>query len=141
MGLTFCGTVFACAARNGVLACGSCADNRVRVIELANPHELAVEVNSDESPYQVFGGLWSVAKLAFFEDGRYLLALYDLHGRQIPHPRWRYGVIETRNWREVWRTELPVGEPLCVSPDGQLIARVRDGVLEVLPVDFSTAGR
>lgn len=136
-GLSFRPTAFACADRNGVLVCGACVDKRVRVIELSKPRELAFEMNSDEMPYQSIGGLWRVRGLEFFEDGSYLLAMYGMGGRHIPNARWRYGIIETRNWREVWRTELQVGEPLCVSPDGQFIACVRNRVLEVRPAKFS----
>jgi WD40 repeat protein len=118
---------------NHLLACGASHDKRVRVLDITPPVKVVFEANTDVNPARPRGGLWKVSRVEFASDCKYLIAGYDFGGRMTKVSIDSTEIFDTRNWKCIWSEEDSKIGSVTLSPDGRLLAYVRDDGIEIVP--------
>jgi hypothetical protein len=102
--------------------CGCSHDKRIRVVTLDQPHKIVHEINAGDMPVNRSRGYWHVGDLDC-AGSDYLIVAYFLSGTLFGAGRLE--IIDLRSWEVVWSTESDISE-VCLSPDGKMMAFVRD---------------
>jgi hypothetical protein len=131
---------FAIDAGTRRLACGSLHGRRVRVVETVRPYLTLFEANANDNPWVPDGGVWSVERVTFLCQGKYLLAEYRFGGRSTAPPMYPTDIFATDTWSRVWHENSLAIRSVTLSPDGKKIAFLRQCRVEIgdfLPADVS----
>ena len=114
-----------------LLACGAFFGKRVRVVSLDPPYKTVFEAHADENPARPWGGVWCVNRVQF-AGGKYLIAELAFSGR---FARWRrvVEIFDVDAWKRVWLDQSGEISALTIWPDGNTMAYVRGGMLEIKP--------
>jgi len=131
--LSFSPRAFSYDERKHLLACGASFDKRVRVVDITAPVRVVFEANSDANPAKPRGGTWKVSRVEFVASGKYLIAGYDFGGRLTTVSIDSTEILDTETWRTAWKEEDPKIGSVTLSPDGSLLAFVRDKGIEFIP--------
>jgi WD40 repeat protein len=124
---------FSYDSKSRLLACGAAHDKRVRVISILPPEKVVFEANTDVNPARPRGGFWKVDRVEFAGSGRYLIASYHFGGRGTSLTINSTDVFDTSTWTCVWSEEDSKIGSVTLSPDGRLLAYVRDNGIEIMP--------
>jgi hypothetical protein len=135
--LRFSAETVAVDSKRALLACGDFFSRRVRVVHLDRPHDLVVELNSEDDPYLPKGGTWHVDRVRF-RGGRYLIIAYDFSGRGGVTPMEPIEVYDVETWRKCWYVNDPEVLAATISRDGSRLAFMRGMVLEMGPFSGAT---
>ncbi len=131
--LTFSTFTFSYDPKRNLLACGTFDDRRVRTILVTEPDRIVFEAHSNENPARPRGGKWSVQRVEFLSNGKYLLASASFGGRLTIISLEPTEIFETSTWKLVWQENDTKVRAVTLSPDGTKIAYLRENTLEVSP--------
>jgi hypothetical protein len=116
-----------------LLSCGASGSPRVLVLSASWPQRIVFSANDQQHPRRPFGGEWSVARLDFYSH-RYLVVVSDFGGRLTAKTYNPIQIFDATNWQLVWFANSKHFNALLspvISPDGKLLALVRDSQLEI----------
>jgi hypothetical protein len=127
----FYATHFAYDQASRLLACGCYRDKRVRIVNTMVPEKVVFEANTDSNPERPRGGQWSTRRVEFAGSGSFLIVDYEYQARnrEMQHTE----IFETKSWKIVWNKESLNLGAVTISPDGKLMAYVKDKFIEIAP--------
>jgi hypothetical protein len=122
-----------------LIACGCVDDRRVRVVSIDPPHKMVFEANTNDHAERPRGGVWSVTRVEFVSQGKYLLVEYHFGGRGTRVTYNPSDIFDTATWRKVWHENSLEVRSVTLSPDGKKMAFIRGDYVEVGPFQPNVA--
>ncbi|MGA2616892.1 MAG: hypothetical protein ABSF26_04725 [Thermoguttaceae bacterium] len=137
---------FSIDSTRNLLASGDFTGRRIRVVAIEDGGKLVFEAHAADAPDRPRGGVWSVERVEFAANGRYLIATYHFGGRGTWRTATPTEIYDTKTWQKVWQDDDKAIRQIIVSPDGKKMAYLRAGTLlratlalEIVPFSASAA--